>query len=205
MNNASIASVYDQIADVYANKNEDRGEVEGEIKKFANLMPQNARIVDLGCGVGFDSRDLKQLRPDLEILGIDSSTEMLKQFKQIAPGITFKKGDMLKVRINESSFDGIWLNAAFLHISKEKAKELLVKILEWLKPGGYLYIRTKEGKGEKVIPASKYGRSDLSRFFALYGKEELCRLLTENGFKIKELTTSKHKENWLIAIAQKSK
>lgn len=205
MNNASIASVYDQIADVYAKKNEDRDEIKGEIKKFTSLMPQNARIVDLGCGVGFDSRDLKQLRPDLRITGIDSSIGMLKQFGKIALGVPFIKGDMLKVQIDESSLDGVWINAAFLHLSREKAKELLTKISGWLKPGGYLYVRTKEGKGERVIPASKYGRSDLNRFFVLYGKEEFGGLLTENGFQLKELTTTEQEENWVIATAQKPK
>ena len=39
----------------------------------ASLLPQNARVADIGCGAGFPCLPLAICRPDLSILGIDST------------------------------------------------------------------------------------------------------------------------------------
>ena len=38
---------------------------------FAQLAPNNARILDVGCGSGLVAALLKRKRPDIEILGVD--------------------------------------------------------------------------------------------------------------------------------------
>lgn len=37
------------------------------------LLPQNAKIIDIGCGAGFPGLPLKMLRPDLAISFVDST------------------------------------------------------------------------------------------------------------------------------------
>jgi trans-aconitate methyltransferase len=197
--------VYNQIVDIYTKENEDRAHMASDIKKFASLMPQNAVVIDLGCGVGFDSRDLKTARADLQITGFDNSEEMLRQFQKITNGLPSVARDMLDVEFEISTLDGVWMNASLLHLTKEEGKVLLGRILNWLKPGGYLYLQMKQGEGEKEIPTSKYGRNDLSRFYSFYNEDELREILTGLGFTINNIESEdRRNETWIKIFAQKS-
>lgn len=198
------SSVYNQIAEAYTDENEDRIHMEKDIKKFASFMPKNARIVDLGCGVGYDSRDLVLAKNDLRITGIDNSEEMLKKFHEITSGLPSIQEDMMKVIFKKGSLDGVWMNASILHLSKKDGKILLNRILGWLKPGGYLYLQVKQGEGEKVVPVTKYGRNDLSRFYSFYKEDELKGLLSGIGYLVDNVNTYDRKnEPWIKSFARK--
>lgn len=178
--------------------------MEQDLRKFASLMPQNAKVIDLGCGVGYDSRDLKLARKDLRVTGIDNSEEMLKQFSKITEGIPCESKDMLDVEFENSTLDGVWMNASLLHLTKEEGKTLLGRILSWLKPGGYLYLQLKQGEGEKEVPASKYGRSDLSRFYSFYNEDELNLLLSNIGYAVDSVETeNRRNETWIKIFSKK--
>jgi SAM-dependent methyltransferase len=196
--------VYNQIVDTYICENEDRVHMKQDIDKFALLMPKNASVIDLGCGVGFDSRDLKAIRNDLCITGIDNSEEMLNQFQKITNSIPFVNKNMLSVDFEVSTLNGVWMNASLLHLTKDEAKILLRKINNWLKPGGYLYLWLKQGEGEKDVPASKYGRDDLSRFYSFYTENELKEILTGLGYTVESIETEERRsETWIKLFANK--
>ena len=200
----NTTSVYNQIADTYVQENEDRIHMAQDIKKFIHEMPQGAKLIDLGCGVGYDARDFKSIRNDLQIIGIDTSKEMLKKFQEITNGITSVQENMMNVYFEKESINGVWMNASILHLSKEEARTLLQRILTWLKPGGCLYLQVKEGEGEKEIPASKYGRGDLSRFYSFYKDDEISNILSTIGYNISEVKTeSRRGETWIKIFSRK--
>lgn len=43
----------------------------------SDYIPQNARVLDLGCGAGFPSAPLAIARPDLRIVGLDSTAKKI--------------------------------------------------------------------------------------------------------------------------------
>ena len=47
-------------------------------------LPQNARIVDVGCGAGFPSLPLAIARPDLKILSLDSTAKRIRYVQETA-------------------------------------------------------------------------------------------------------------------------
>ena len=196
---------YKKLAKTYAKQNENRAHIYSEIVKFTKLLPQNGSLLDLGCGTGFDSKDFQKLRPDLTILGIDISKEMLEEFEKIAPGIEHIRADMVTYIFPKNVFDGIWMNASFLHIPKENADTVIKKVVGALKPQGLLYIRVKEGSGEKFVPAQNYGHKDIERFFSFYTKDELENLLSKYPVKIIELGEGKVKTTkWIFVTAIKN-
>lgn len=44
---------------------------------LAAILPKNAKIADIGCGAGFPTLPVAILRPDLNILGIDSTAKKI--------------------------------------------------------------------------------------------------------------------------------
>ena len=52
--------------------------------KIADLIPQNASVVDIGCGGGFPILPLAIVRPDLRLLGIDSTEKKARYVGETA-------------------------------------------------------------------------------------------------------------------------
>lgn len=48
------------------------------------LLPQNARLADVGCGAGFPSLPLAICRPDLKILSLDSTAKRIRYVQETA-------------------------------------------------------------------------------------------------------------------------
>lgn len=89
------------------------------------------RILDLGCGTG----DLAKKLADagVEVLGIDSSADMIKQANQKYPEVSFHIGDATALEF-QAEFDAVFSNAV-LHWIKEPEKAL-TSVYESLKSGG---------------------------------------------------------------------
>lgn len=52
--------------------------------KIASLIPYGARVADIGCGGGFPILPLAILRPDLQLVGIDSTDKKIKYVQKTA-------------------------------------------------------------------------------------------------------------------------
>ena len=56
-------------------------------KKETDCLSQGARVVDIGCGAGFPCFPLAIARPDLEILGIDSTAKRIRYVNETASAL----------------------------------------------------------------------------------------------------------------------
>lgn len=93
-------------------------------------------IVDLGCGAGNISRVLAARWPQAEIIGVDSSVDMLNKARDRAPlRVRFERHDIGRWRPT-SPPDVIYSNAA-LHWLDDHGK-LFPRLLDDLAPGGTL-------------------------------------------------------------------
>lgn len=52
------------------------------LQYIAKVTPQRAKVLEVGCGWGFDGNELKKLRPDIEYIGLDFSETSLSYAKQ---------------------------------------------------------------------------------------------------------------------------
>ena len=52
------------------------------------------RVFDLGCGPGNSTELLIERFPDAEVIGVDSSADMLRQARERLPGRTFVQGEL---------------------------------------------------------------------------------------------------------------
>mgnify|MGYP000641173120 CR=1 FL=1 len=174
------------------------------MRDFADIFIENLKgkkVLDLGCGPGRDAKYLSE--KGFSVVGVDLCERFLEMARLNAPKAEFRKMDLRNISFPESSFDGVWAAASILHIPKKEAISAIKEMAKILKQGGVIYISLLKGRGEKYTEL-EFGNG---RFFAYYEKEEIERLLAENGFEIIETYPSPGEVNvvmeWLNIFAVK--
>jgi trans-aconitate 2-methyltransferase len=94
-------------------------------------------VVDLGCGTGELTRELADRLPGSQVLGLDSSEEMLVRARPLAgPGLSFA---LRRIEELQGSFDLIFSNAALHWVEDHWA--LFPRLLRMLRDGGQLLVQ----------------------------------------------------------------
>jgi SAM-dependent methyltransferase len=154
------------------------------IQKFVQFLPQPAKILDLGCGSGRDSKIFSEMGH--EVIGIDFSSNLLEFAKEHAPAAHFVCMDIEHLSFPSQSFDGIWAVCSLVHIPKSNFLHVLKTLHTLLKTGGCCYIALKRGSGEGLEKDLRYG--DFDKFWAYFEKEEIENFLKAVPFKVLEVT-----------------
>ncbi len=167
------------------------------MEPFLELLPENAEVLDLGCGSGRDTILLEE--HGCYVTPLDGSKEMCK----LAEVYTDK--EVLLMRYDEMNFDevfeGVWACAALVHLTTEQMRDTLQKIVHALKPEGILYFSVHKGDRDGI-----YG----GRYFKDYSKRELMNLLDaipelelEELWTTVDVRTNKIDRKWLNVLAKK--
>jgi SAM-dependent methyltransferase len=176
---AVTSATYDQIAADYAASSAGTPETMAAIRaRFAARLAPRSRVLDVGCGPGWDAEALRAV--GLRACGLDRSRGMLAQARE--RGVPLLLGDMRALPVRAGALGGLWVCASFLHIPKRDAPGVLRELRRALRPGGVMYIGVKQGTGERWVAHS----SGRQRFFVFYQEYELDRLLAAHGFAVLE-------------------
>ncbi len=193
---AKTIKTYEELAEDYYKTHFDIN----EIKNIADFFIQNLKgqkILDIGCGPGRDAKYFSE--HDLEVTGIDLTSNFVKMASQNVPNAKFMQTDMRTLDFPENTFDGIWACASFLHVPKEDAKNTLLGFRKILKPAGLIYLSVKQGNEEKFVEKDEYkGRT---KFFAFYTQDEFKNLIESCNFKIVEVLIDNKKDTWINVFA----
>jgi len=107
-----------------------------DLLELVEVRP-NLKVIDLGCGTGQLTRRLADSLPGSDVLGIDSSPQMLERTREYARlGLRFELGNQAEL---EGEWDLIISNAA-LHWS-ENHEELIPHLFDCLNPGGQIAVQ----------------------------------------------------------------
>jgi trans-aconitate 2-methyltransferase len=96
------------------------------------------RIVDLGCGPGNSTAVLRRRWPQAEIVGIDSSPEMIAAARSDAPQGKWEQADISNWS-SAQPFDLIFSNAALQWVTEHS--RLYPHLLQQVSPGGALAVQ----------------------------------------------------------------
>lgn len=120
-------------------------DMESLYQPFLALLPENANVLDLGCGSGRDSLAFKN--KGYRVTAIDYSEALVKKATELT-GIQVKHQSFYE--LNEiAAYDGIWACASLLHCERRRLAEVLEKILRALKPTGVIYMSFKYGGSDR--------------------------------------------------------
>lgn len=164
---------------------------------FLKYLQPAAYILDFGCGSGRDSKVF--LEQDYQVDAWDGSPELCKlaesNIGQAVQNKLFQELSAIEV------YDGIWACASILHLEKKDLVDVLAKMENALKRGGYLYISFKYGEFEGIRNG---------RYFTDMTEGSLSKLLMElTGLEIIEtditsdVRSGREEEKWLNAILKK--
>lgn len=142
------------------------------LKQIDGLIPENTKVLDLGCGEGVLAAFLAR-QPSRQVLGVDADRTRLP--KSTLKNLNFKYADITK--FDFIGYEVVILSDVLHHIPKKDHINLLVKISESLNKNNLLII--------KEIDTKQFFRSKFSRVwdFLLYPKDEITFYNSDNLIK----------------------
>jgi ubiquinone/menaquinone biosynthesis C-methylase UbiE len=183
---------YEELAEEYSKTRPGVDAIKEVLDFFIDNL-KGKEILEIGCGPGRDAKYLSE--HNLDITGIDLTSNFIEMASQNVPEAKFIQMDMRYLEFPENNFDGIWSCAAFLHIPKNEAKDTLLGFRRVLKHNGLLYLSVKQGEGEYFVG---------DRFFSFYAQDELKDLLESCNLEVVKTLIEEKKDTWITMYAVKN-
>lgn len=131
----AVAAEYEkQIADELAGKPLDRA----LLGAFAELVPRDLPVGDVGCGPGHVAGHLAELGCDM--VGVDLSPTMIDIARRRYPRITFHAASMLELPVADGSWGGAVAMYSIIHLSAEERRAACGELARVVRPGGTVMI-----------------------------------------------------------------
>ena len=166
-------------------------------QKFLPHLPENALLLDAGCGSGRDSRHFLSL--GFSVNASDASAEMAALATDYT-GLQVKCHAFDEVEQTEA-YDGIWAAASLLHLPYSQLPWTLVQLTKALKEGGVLYASFKYGEKEYTKEGRHFTPLNEERVLVLF--EKLDSLQLQSVWLSADVRQERKGEMWLNFLAKK--
>lgn len=168
------------------------------LKRCRNL-PDNARILDVGCGDGFHLNLLRQYgKKSWTLEGIDLDSRAVTAAAHA--GLNVHLGSVEAVDLHHESYDLIFMIQTIEHVEKPAA--VLHAIYKLLRKGGRLVIVTDntDSIDFKLFKQGHWGGYHFPRHWNLFNRNSLTKLAERTGFEMEDITTIVSPVNWVYSI-----
>ncbi|MDP8240130.1 MAG: methyltransferase domain-containing protein [Candidatus Hatepunaea meridiana] len=120
----------------YQKFKQQRAEPFNDLLELINIR-SGLKVIDLGCGTGELTAQLADILPNSQMIGIDSSTEMLEKASKLTKvNLRF---ELEKIEAISGLWDMIFSNAALHWVDDHYT--LIPKLMSMLNPGGQLVVQ----------------------------------------------------------------
>lgn len=109
----------------------------------ADLRPGH-RVLDLGCGTGTLTVQIKQSQPGAEVVGLDGDADILRRAaaKRDRAGVAFDlvEGFSDRLPFADGSFDRVLCSLLLHHLTTDAKRRTLAEVFRVLRPGGQVHV-----------------------------------------------------------------
>jgi ubiquinone/menaquinone biosynthesis C-methylase UbiE len=190
---------YDKIAKKYEKKWSTYLErTHNETLRLLNLK-KNIFILDAGCGTGGVIKKINQKEKTANIVGIDSSQEMLARANinlKNLKNITLKKADIQHIPHKDDTFDVV-INISNIHYIQDPSK-VFKELHRVLKPKGEIIILDWSRDNLLFKFMDLYWKLFLHPYIKCYTLKEMTDMLVKTGFTIQ--ITNTLEINWFWKV-----
>jgi ubiquinone/menaquinone biosynthesis C-methylase UbiE len=173
-----------------------------EAKRLLSLcrdLPEDARILDVGCGDGFHLNLLKKYGgKNWTLKGVDVD----KRAAQMAEksGLKVYLGNVEELDLPENSYELAFMIQTIEHV--EKPEKVLSAVRKILKPGGKLVVVTDntDSFDFKLFKGGYWGGYHFPRHWNLFNQNSLRKLAAKTDFEVAKLATIVSPVNWVYSI-----
>jgi SAM-dependent methyltransferase len=181
---AALQASYDRVAEEYAvhffdelaHKPLDRA----LLSCFAEQVREHGPVAELGCGPGQIAHYLHER--GVSILGIDLSAEMVALAQRLTPEITFRKGTMLALDVEDGTWGGIVAFYSIIHVPPDALPQALAEFYRALRPGGLVLVSFH--LGDERVHADELLGKPVAIDFYFYQPDTIERALQAAGFTV---------------------
>lgn len=165
------------------------------VEQVLSLGPRSGRLLDIGTGPGGIPLKIARRCPDLHVVGIDRSANMIKTARRaaveqgLAGRASFFVGDAIRLCFPDACFDLVLSNSLLHHLENPVA--VFAEMARVAKPGGVVLLRDLRRPSGLAFPLHVrwYGRyySGLMKKLyvdsvrAAYTSQELAELLRRSA------------------------
>lgn len=144
---------------------------------LAARLPENGRVLDLGCG---DGTKIARVAERFDLVAVDLSEEQLRLARPRLRGATLLCADLAALDFDPGSFDAVTALYSIVHVPREEHAALFQRIARWLKPGGFFLASLAHVGG----PDRTYEWLGVDMFFSAFDAETNRRLVRDAGFEL---------------------
>jgi SAM-dependent methyltransferase len=165
--------------------------------RFVEMLPQSARVLDLGCGGGIPVAS-NLAEHAVRVTGVDSSPAMISLCCARLPEHEWIVADMRSVSLRRS-FDGVLAWDSFFHLKPDDQRRMFPIFAAHAEKTAMLMFNTGPAFGEGI---GSYRGDPL--YHASLDPDEYERLLVANGFVVVDHVVEDAKAGgWTVWLARR--
>ena len=141
---ANITKIPDEMVSMVADILETRAAIPSQqemIKSYLGEIkfPENAKVLEVGCGTGPVCRALATIPNVADVTGIDPSNILITKARELSENfvnISYLEGDGKALKFDDASFDAVILHTILTHVPDPQ--QILLEASRVLKTGGLI-------------------------------------------------------------------